>query len=124
MILEVGCGKNRTLEADVAVDVDRESLCDVIADVHHLPFKGAVFLKVVSYEVLEHLSNPPKALQEVNRVLRENGEFEFSIPNAMYWRAIIRWIVKGKISVSPDHINCWRLPRNGKHSFKNRLQCH
>jgi predicted SAM-dependent methyltransferase len=110
MMLEIGCGKNRFPEAYVAIDIDKKSLCDVIADAHYLPFRSRIFHKVVMYEVLEHLTNATRALSEINRVLLDGGELEFSIPNAMYWRAILRWIVKGKISVSPEHINCWRLP--------------
>jgi SAM-dependent methyltransferase len=110
LILEVGCGKNRSLEADIAVDIRKESLCDIIADAHYLPFKDGLFCKVIMYQVLEHLSHPEKALKEINRVLRKKGELEFSIPNAFYLGAIIRWIINRKMIISPEHINCWRLP--------------
>ncbi|MBS7612573.1 class I SAM-dependent methyltransferase [Candidatus Bathyarchaeota archaeon] len=110
MMLEIGCGKNRFPGADVAIDINRESLCDIVADAQYLPFRDGVFIKVVMYEVLEHITDATRALSEINRVLVKSGELELSIPNAMYWRAILRWIIKGKISASPEHINCWRLP--------------
>jgi len=28
----------------------------------------------------------------------------------MHWRALLRWIVKAKISCDAEHIYCWRLP--------------
>jgi len=67
-------------------------------------------MKVVFYEVLEHVDSPSLALSEIHRVLIKEGKLQFSIPNAMYWRIILRWIVKGKASVSPEHIYCWRFP--------------
>ena len=94
----------------MAIDIYKKSLCDAIGDAHHLPFKENIFRKVVLYEVLEHLNDASEVLTEINRVLRKNGILEFSVPNAMHYRAILRWVANGKISVSPDHINCWRLP--------------
>jgi len=107
--LEIGCGKHRHPLADVAVDIDKDSSCDLVADAHFLPFPHKTFSKVIMYETLEHVENASKVLREINNVLTDKGKVEFSIPNAMYWRCILRWIVKGKISASPNHINCWRL---------------
>lgn len=109
-MLEIGCGRKRSPDATISIDVDRKSLCDIVADAHNLPFKDGFFTKTVMYEVLEHLSNATLALQEVNRVLDKNGQLELSIPNALYWRTILRWIYKGKISVSSEHINAWLVP--------------
>ena len=106
LILEVGCGKHRSAFVDIALDITKESFCDIVADVHRLPFRDGVFSRVVFYEVLEHLVSPLQALREINRVLKKNGELEFSYPNVMHWRAMLRWIVKGKISVDSEHIYC------------------
>ena len=110
LTLEIGCGSSKSLKASIAIDINRNSDCDVLADAHHLPFQNKSFMKVVFYEVLEHLDNPSLTLSEINRVLLKEGKLQFSIPNAMYWRIILRWIVKGEASVSLEHINCWRLP--------------
>jgi len=60
--LEIGCGNHRTSKADVGIDIERKSMCDVVTDAHHLPFKGSVFDKVLFFEVLEHLNSPRAAL--------------------------------------------------------------
>lgn len=46
-----------------------------------LPFPDNSFDIVISLETLEHLMNPYHALQEVRRVLRDNGRFLCSVPN-------------------------------------------
>jgi len=110
LTLEVGCGNNPVSQHSIGLDVKRDSKADIIADAHHLPFQNQTFMRVVFYEVLEHLYNPSLTLSEINRVLIKKGKLQFSLPNAMYWRIILRWIVKGEASVSPEHIYCWRLP--------------
>ena len=109
-ILEIGCGKFRIAGTFIAIDINEDSECDILADAHNLPFKSGIFTKVVAYEVMEHLKNPSRVLSEIQRVLIPHGHFEFSIPNAMYWRVIARWIIEEKASVFAEHINCWRLP--------------
>jgi ubiquinone/menaquinone biosynthesis C-methylase UbiE len=124
MILDVGCGYHP--KGDVNIDlhpepsVHRGSMCAldvkqipnfVKADVCHLPFRPHSFSRILMYEVLEHLPNPTQALTNIKGALESTGVFEFSIPNMMYWRAILRWIAKEKITISArKHINGWRLP--------------
>ena len=55
---------------------------DVIADVHHLPFRNGVFAKVRSSNVLEHSPNPLLFLKEQYRVLLDGGEIELTTDNA------------------------------------------
>lgn len=43
------------------------------ADAHSIPFPGNSFNVVICTEVLEHVSNPEKVLQEIKRVLKSNG---------------------------------------------------
>ena len=107
--LEIGCGLHREHGVDVAIDISRNASCDVISNAHEIAFKDCIFDKVVAYEVLEHLSSPARALREVNRILKDDGTFRFSIPNIMYYRTVLRWILKSKIAVSGEHINGWTL---------------
>ena len=82
--LDVGCGDNPL--GDVNVDIYKKSNPQIrenkgfypvpykeipnfiIADAHYLPFPNATFRKTFCYSVLEHVSNPFKALKELLRV--------------------------------------------------------
>jgi len=91
-LLEIGSGRGaitfklRDAGWEVAaIDVNREFIvhckrkkdCSKIEFIHEtadfLPFRDGVFDSVVSVEVLMHLSDPPRALKEMSRVLRPGG---------------------------------------------------
>ena len=57
-----------------------ENMSFVIGDVTDMPFPEGMFDVVVSFETIEHLSNPEKFVDEVWRVLRPNGVFIVSAP--------------------------------------------
>jgi 2-polyprenyl-3-methyl-5-hydroxy-6-metoxy-1,4-benzoquinol methylase len=52
----------------------------VVADAHKLPFKSRNFDTVVALEVLEHVFEPVKVLQEIKRVLKPKGYVVFLVP--------------------------------------------
>ena len=47
---------------------------DVVGDAHSLPFKNDSFDVVLATEVLEHLKEPQRALNEMKRVLKDGGK--------------------------------------------------
>jgi ubiquinone/menaquinone biosynthesis C-methylase UbiE len=49
----------------------------VLADAHHLPFKDGSFELVKASHLLEHLKNPPKALDEILRVATKEVVLKF-----------------------------------------------
>lgn len=51
----------------------------VVADGMHLPFSNQSFSAVCMCQVLEHISNPWLAVQEVNRVLKPGGKLFGSV---------------------------------------------
>lgn len=82
-----------------AVDIDRDTLnlaknlsASLRVDVNYctsdlnkgLSFKSRSFDKVVSYCVLEHLSDPENFLNEVNRILRPRGVLALSVDSFSY----------------------------------------
>lgn len=70
-----------------------------MGDVQNLPFKPDSFDFIVSLDVLEHVDDPITALQEINRVLKDDGVFLVSVPLEMILLRIIREIlIKLKIS--------------------------
>jgi len=56
----------------------------VFGDVLKLPFKNATFNKLVCSEVLEHLPDDKKGLQEMHRILKKNGTLYITVPHWNY----------------------------------------
>ncbi len=47
---------------------------DLIADSHHLPFQDSCFELVIAMNAFEHYADPPRAAQEIHRVLQPGGK--------------------------------------------------
>lgn len=60
--------------------------------------------------MMEHLPNPPMFLEDCNRVLKMDGILIISVPNTSTLRRTLRWIIKNKVTVSPEHMYSWGLP--------------
>lgn len=87
-------GYNRFFSNRTTVDIDPARNPEIIGDIHNLPFKDEEFDVVLCVEVLEHVLEPKKAIQEMNRVLKKGGtlvlttRFVYPIHDAPndYWR--------------------------------------
>jgi SAM-dependent methyltransferase len=92
VVLEVGCGGGTytsflaRARSIVAVDVSFNAVKEtkqnlarasnvffVVCDAAHLPFKDMTADRLASIDVLEHLEQPQKAVDEMSRVLRPQG---------------------------------------------------
>ena len=90
-VYDLGCGE-RPYEKDILEHADRyvgvdwsnsphELRADIVADLNRdLPIEDAVADNVVSFQVLEHLSEPQKMLHEAFRILRPGGGIFISVP--------------------------------------------
>lgn len=68
----------------------------VTGDLHEMPFKDKSFDKAVMSEVLEHVKDDKKVLQEVLRILKPGGILVISVPSAEYpflWDPV-NWILQ------------------------------
>ncbi|GIW06778.1 MAG: hypothetical protein KatS3mg060_1583 [Dehalococcoidia bacterium] len=99
VVLDLGCGAGEGAAslADgrrvVAVDEDREALAFarsrfpspffVQLDGEWLAFADASFDGVISVEVIEHVQNPERYLDEARRVLKPGGVFVLTTPNRL-----------------------------------------
>jgi SAM-dependent methyltransferase len=76
------------------LDISNAETVDIIGDAMHLPFADNVLSVAVSQEVLEHLPDPRKAVQEAARALRPGGVLYIQTPFIIgyhsgprdYWR--------------------------------------
>ncbi|MDR1764355.1 MAG: class I SAM-dependent methyltransferase [Dysgonamonadaceae bacterium] len=92
-LLDFGCGRKpyRSLfdvEEYVGVDIEvsgheqSDISADVFYDGHHLPFDNQSFDCIFASEVFEHLFNLDEILDELNRVLKDDGRMLVTIPFA------------------------------------------
>ncbi len=98
-VLDIGCGRGSMCQAIKLYRPDLEVIgCDiskrslnfarkniknvkfVYGNVEKLPFPDESFDAVTMFDVLEHVSDPKKALSEIRRVLKKGGVFHMSCP--------------------------------------------
>lgn len=88
-VLDIGCGNKpyreifdatRYVGVDLPSNLNESRVVDVYASGLALPFDAAVFDTVVCFEVLEHVPDPVRLLQETRRVLRPTGHLVLTTP--------------------------------------------
>jgi len=55
------------------LDVDDTTRPDIVSDVHEIKCRSNIFNTIIATEVLEHLYNPQKAINEIHRILKSRG---------------------------------------------------
>lgn len=79
-VLDVGCGAKpyfpffkEKAEMYIGVDMDSTLNADIVCVAENLPFKDENFDAIISTQVLEHVDDPKKVIEELHRVLRRGG---------------------------------------------------
>ena len=89
----------------IAIDLRKSPLVQVEGKAEELPFRDGQFDVVICTQVLEYLPNPQKAIDEVNRVLREAGVLFLSVPS---------------VFLRDNEKECWRfLPEGIRHLLRD-----
>jgi len=94
----------------IGVDISVEALKlakganRILCDARLLPFRDCSFDVIFAFEVLEHLYDSEKIVSEIRRVVKSDGEFAVSVPNAR--SPFSRISYNGK-----DHVH-WFTPRS------------
>lgn len=84
-ILDVGCGNglvNRVLKHCNVTGIDSHPRYEgaITANADDLPFQNSTFDAVTCFDVLEHVEDHEKAINEIARVLKPGGRAYFSVP--------------------------------------------
>ena len=102
-ILDIGTGMGRTVnslsrsgKSVVGVDIDPRLLAEarkinrrvayIRASALHLPFKAGSFDEVILENVIEHIREQGKVIEETRRVLDDGGRLIISTPNKYIYR--------------------------------------
>lgn len=97
MVLDVGSGgadQDTIFPNRTTIDIDPARNPQIVGDAQAMPFKDESYDTILCTEVLEHIPNPQKAIDEMYRVLRPGGtlilttRFLFPVHDAPgdYWR--------------------------------------
>jgi SAM-dependent methyltransferase len=119
-VLDIGCRygtlTSRYLAGNdvVGIDVDREAL-EKAAELgietiwahaeEALPFDDRSFDVVVAGELLEHVRDPEALVAEAHRVLRPEGTFVGSVPNAFRVKNRLRFLAGSQPERDPTHLH-------------------
>jgi SAM-dependent methyltransferase len=124
-VLDLGCRYGTLTQAYLegnrvaGVDVDREALAEAAklgiethwADLdERFPFGDDVFDVVVAGELLEHVRDPEHIVAEARRVLRPDGRFVGSVPNAFRLKNRVRFALGHPPEADPTHLHMFRPP--------------
>jgi len=90
--LNIGCGSEMT--GDIRLDKVLTKGVNIIGDAENLPFRPDTFNEIYERNLLEHLSNPKKHLDEVQFVMKKDG----------------------RLTLITDHNKCLRYYFTGSHS--------
>lgn len=75
--LDIGCGDSRYAKyftRRVGLDTQKGPGVDVVGNIYALPFPDSTFEQILCTEVLEHLTEPERAVSEMKRVLKKGGK--------------------------------------------------
>ncbi len=81
-ILDLGCGK-RKHEGAVGIDCEKDSAADVIHDLNKFPypFKDNTFDLIYCFDILEHLDDIIKVMEELYRISKPGAKIIIGTPH-------------------------------------------
>lgn len=81
-VLDVGCGSAKAPGA-VGLDISAETDADIVHDLDEFPYplESDSFDHVLLQDVLEHVREPVRVVEELRRVLRPGGRLQLRTPH-------------------------------------------
>ena len=80
-ILDLGCG-NQKKPGAIGIDINPDTNVDVIHDLNKFPypFEDSTFDEIYADNVIEHLDNVVKVMEEINRISKPEGLIIIKVP--------------------------------------------
>jgi SAM-dependent methyltransferase len=81
-VLDVGCGSAKRTGA-VGLDISPDTDADIVHDLNVFPYPldDASFDHVLMQDVLEHVRDPTRVVDELHRILRPGGRLQLRTPH-------------------------------------------
>ncbi len=81
-ILDIGCGK-RKIKGAIGIDCEKDSDADLICDLNKFPysFKNNTFDLIYCFDILEHLNDIIKVIDELYRISKQEAKIIISVPH-------------------------------------------
>ena len=82
-ILNLGCGLDATVPSTVSMDVSPATKPDIVHDLNQMPWpvSSNTFDAVYCQDVIEHLNDVVKVMEEIHRVLKSGGKVFITTPH-------------------------------------------
>jgi SAM-dependent methyltransferase len=80
LIINLGSGTNSFDKNVINLDICDFANVDIIADAANLPFADQSVDMIISESLLEHVPKPEKVIEEIKRVLKDNGYVYIEMP--------------------------------------------
>ena len=97
--ISIGSGARKLSQSVINVDISPYENVNVVADIFALPFPDNSIDGIINITVLEHISNPNTAVNEIYRVLKPNGLVFSVVPFTLGYHAsphdYTRWTRSG-----------------------------
>ncbi len=89
-ILDLGCG-NQKMEGAIGIDINPNTNADIIHDLNIFPypFEESTFDEIYVDNVIEHLDNVVKVMEELHRISKPDGIIVIKVP---YFRSRYAYI--------------------------------
>jgi len=111
VILDLGCGANKTVPEAIGVDrvpngdiveqLQAASVADVVADVtEELPFDDNYADSIIARHILEHCVNAIGTLKNWKRVLKPGGRLIVSVPDSA---------IRNTVILNPEHVHAFTV---------------
>ncbi len=98
-IINLGSGAKKVRKDVINVDIFPSARVDVVADAKNLPFANDSMDAAIAEQLLEHVSDPQKVVDEIYRVLKPGGTVYISTPFMIGYHSMpndyYRWTLDG-----------------------------
>jgi SAM-dependent methyltransferase len=76
-VLDLGCGNSNYINYfpnRIGIDIVSKAGVNVVGDAYNLPFRADTFSMILSTEMLEHVREPQRVIDEIQRILKPEGK--------------------------------------------------